>query len=186
MDGFPTPDPATVFPEGLEPNQEDNEKRSLNKLVGLSQLILTALQGGLSVSWGNITGTLSNQTDLQEELDVRAAENPPRVLVVGEAETISFTNNSLNEHLSLSSSGITTFDLVFPSDANSRENQELSFSFSVPACDGLNISQAGGGLVLSGFGSNTFTTVPDGIIAAVFKKVAANTWDFKMMRGTWS
>jgi hypothetical protein len=45
MDGFPTPNPSQVFPEGTEPNQEDNEKRSLNKLVALWNQILTALQG---------------------------------------------------------------------------------------------------------------------------------------------
>jgi hypothetical protein len=45
MDGFPTPVPSTVYPEGTGPNAEDDEKRSLTKLVELWNEILTALGG---------------------------------------------------------------------------------------------------------------------------------------------
>jgi hypothetical protein len=192
MDGFPTPDPAAVFPEGLEPNQEDNEKRSLNKLVGLSQLILTALQGGLSVSWGNITGTLSNQTDLQTELDSKVERSAPVLVTSGDQnETYNFANNTNDQsiydngvELSL---GVITVNL--PSDATSRLGQECTFwrKQGVQAGSSITFAQTGGGFVsFETIGPSFEVTVTGNFASITWRKVAANTWATTDSVGTWT
>jgi hypothetical protein len=177
MDGFPTPDPATVFPEGLEPNQEDNEKRSLNKLVGLSQLILTALQGGLSVSWGSITGTLSNQTDLQAELDVRPERAAPQLVESTEGATISFVNSSQDQNISDIGADIDNLNVLFPENSVSVIGQLLTYSRGGAIAVLLDFQQTGGGTLFR-LGSQQYSpaAVVSGLWSITWQKVDENTW----------
>lgn len=77
--------------------------------LNLDQLIESVAIGGI---WGNITGTLSNQTDLQTALDAKQAiSNTAVVLVDAASMALTATKHTLS-----SSSATRTFTISFTGD----------------------------------------------------------------------
>jgi len=75
--------------------------------------ITAAANGSVSaVQWGTIAGTLSNQTDLQNALNLKA-DKAPAINVLSTSGTITLADNSVN---SITPSGAVTFSLPSVSD----------------------------------------------------------------------
>ena len=110
--------------------------------------------GGGGVAWGAITGTLSTQTDLQGELDLKAPLTAPSFLsgitadggvsVPGPSGTASFTYSGLA--LGGASGGITFADSTVQSTA----------AIAPPSADVLTANAIASNIYSMGYGSSTW------------------------------
>ena len=132
--------------------------------------------GNISISgatWGSITGTLSDQTDLQTALDLKADDaDISAVGKSGDYNDLTNTPTIGNGTLSLGTSGIATGSASFTAN----QTGGSTFTVNVPATDlGITAGTTAGPIVTSSTGTNaTLPTASDSASGVV--TTGAQTW----------
>lgn len=184
--------------EGNRPLNTDGIPTLLRKIA--NNLYNISQSAGGSV-WGSITGTLSNQTDLQNSLNSKVtASGGSIVSTVGvnantqsaldaklttptfssvnltEGGTVAFANTSAWQTIYNTGSTINGGTLNLPSNATSAVGQECSYISYAGVNGTLTVAQAGGGFTPFGGITPEFTVTPMPGSVITWKKVSANTW----------